>query len=217
MSLTSQYLLDCLESRKEGPFDFGTASVQRWWLDWIVGIAGGQHLVVRTDANNVGRIWGRAAGIRDLLDDFWCRYLLHEVPSIVARVQSLADLKTEHDPSDTVQYYFEQAMRCFAMGLPEASIALMRACLENALRDALPHAEGSQDLELLIKWAATTRMLDPAHVQMAHRIRLLGNRVMHRGTCTSDNAFEAATMLRAVVGSLYVIRPENLDPSGFAR
>ena len=217
MPTTSSYLLECLASRPEGPGGLSADPADRWWVDWVVAMAGGQHLVIRSYENNIGRIFAPKNSLRQLLDDFWCRYVLHEIPLIVERIQKLEELRTDRNPSETVRHYFEQAMRCFAIGLPEASVALMRACLEHALRDAVAHADGIQDLEALIRWAGHSRKLDAAHMQMANRVRILGNDVMHKGNCTSDNAFEAVTMLRAIIGALYGIDDDSFDPSEFSR
>ena len=61
------------------------------------------------------------------------------------------------------------------------------------------------------------RKLDAARMHMADRVRLLGNDVMHKESCASDDAFEAVTMLRAVVGALYDIVDNEWDPSDFSR
>lgn len=161
-------------------------------------------------------ILGPRAELRELLDDFWCRYLLKEVPSIVERVQKLETLTVEDAPSELVRLYFTQAMKCYAIGLPEASMALMRACLEHALRDALPHAEQTQKLEDLLKAAGYFRKLDNAHLHMAYRVKELGNRVMHKASCSSEEAFEAVTMLRAVLGALYGLVDDDWNPSDFS-
>ena len=198
MLRTSSYLLECLDSRPDAP-----RSALPGLAEWLGDLVTGQHLWIRSDDNRIGVISGPRNELGDVIDHFWCRDLLREVPSIVKRVQKLEDLKTEQSPSEIVQLYFGQAMRCLVTGMFEASCALTRACLEQALRDAVPQAEGIVDLEALIRWAGHSRKLDTAHMQMADTVRRLGNDVMHKRSCTEDQASEAAMMLRAVVGVLY--------------
>lgn len=95
-----------------------------------------------------------------------------------------------------VVYYLREATRCFLYGLLEASVALCRACLEEALKTKLyTSAQGIEmlmkepkkndrgrprgDLERLISAAAGIQLLDGPSRILADRIRNHGNTVMH--------------------------------------
>jgi hypothetical protein len=129
VSTTSSYSLECLASRRELPLVLDTDVTPSWFVEWIGGMAWGQYLAVTSEEDGGAgpAIVGSRIGLNELLNDFWSRHLLKEVPSIVERVQKLEVLGAQNAPSEVVQLYFMQAMKCFVMGLPEAGVSLTRA------------------------------------------------------------------------------------------
>jgi hypothetical protein len=123
--------------------------------------------------------------------------------------------------TEEVVFYLRQATRCFMYGLYESSVALCRACLEEALK-AKPYASGQGiealmkepkkteggrtrgELERLISAAAGVMILDGPSKMLAHRIRDHGNTVMHdRPLLKESEAKQDLDDLRTVVHSLF--------------
>jgi hypothetical protein len=152
---------------------------------------------------NDWRFTGPKEQLAIVLDDFLCRKLVSEIPKIVERVLKLEPIVTVEDPSDSVHVYFRQAMRCYALGIPLAAVALARACLEQALRERVPLASGLLKLDDLITAAGRFKKLDPAQLQLASDVRRVGNEVMHRGECNDEKAFTTILRVRALVEALY--------------
>jgi hypothetical protein len=124
-----------------------------------------------------------------------------------------------HAPEEAV-FYLREATRCFLYGLFEASVALCRACLEEAL-DARLHAsaqgiealmrepkqiDGKKrgKLEVLIGAGTAAKILDCPLKDSASRIQKLGNTVMHdRRLLSEDEARDDLRDLRTVLNSLF--------------
>ena len=76
--------------------------------------------------------------------------------------------------------------------------------MELALRETvkLPSTR-NLDLDGLITAAGLTKILEPAHLQMAREVQRTGNQVVHRQPCTDDQALDTIVNVRAVVEQLY--------------
>ena len=122
---------------------------------------------------------------------------------------------------DEVIFYLRQATRCFLYGLFEASVALARACVEEALKARLESCgagiaalmketkktakgESRGELERLISVAATIEILDGPSKFAAHRIRQHGNKVLHgRPLLEEASARQNLDDLRVVLDRLF--------------
>lgn len=113
-----------------------------------------------------------------------------------------------------------EATRAHLLGLHSACIALCRAAMERALVERLPPASvvaqkdkwpKRGDVENLINAATELQLLDQKLGDMAHRLRMRANKVLHGGA-TADDSFGAIFDTRLVVDRLFAV--EQHDPTG---
>ena len=78
----------------------------------------------------------------ELLDAKFCRELLRSVPKMIERTRSLSNLSPEVIPNGACLVYLKEAVRCYILGLSQASIALARAAVETALLQRDPNIPG---------------------------------------------------------------------------
>jgi hypothetical protein len=117
------------------------------------------------------------------LEEFYCRDLLKNVPSIVERTLKLKYLVLSGIPPSQFVYLVEAA-NCYIYGLSQAAVALARAAMEESLRDKLALSVGKKaakalDLEDIIKDLGRTKDLSRDRVTRAHNVRISGNKVLH--------------------------------------
>jgi len=139
-----------------------------------------------------------------LLDDYFCRKLLAEIPDMVQRLLRFDEIVVGQAPSETVQVYHRQAVRSYVFGLHQAAVALARAALEQALREQLPKVfSGLPTLDSLLDAAAKCRLVTVETLQTASDVQHAGNRVLHRRPCDSQESFDVLVKTRAVLEVLY--------------
>lgn len=204
---TSSYLRRCLDEpgEKDPPeivLRRSQESSSAW--DWFGRMLLYEHEGLHSVNDGFGPITGPVDERECILDDFLCRQFLRAVPAIVTRLTALERIVTEDEASDSVRMYFQEAVRCQVFGLPTASVALARACLEQALRETIPLAH-AQDLGLdsLINEALPTRALDKVHQKWARDVQNMGNRVLHNTACTDQEAQEVIVKVRSIAEMLY--------------
>jgi Domain of unknown function (DUF4145) len=126
-----------------------------------------------------------------LLDEFYCRDLLKEVPAIVGRTVKLSHL-TLSGISGSEFVYLREAAKCYIHGLPQAAVALARAALEDCLRKKFAKfwgkmAVAEKELKDLIDELARTKGLSREGRDWADKVREAGNAVLHaKGTDLPD-------------------------------
>ncbi len=208
MVTTSDYLRRCLEEPVGDDVPemvrLGTTlspDILRWLGNVIITQFSGVH-----HHGNATRI--RTDDPQDLpatVDDALSRLLIQRTPAMVKRLMQFDQLVTEDEFADEVAIYFQQAMLCYVFHLPTAAIALGRACLEQALLDALnPGLIGAQPtLDTLLNAASHSKKLSGGSLAMAGEVQRIGNRVMHRQPCTDEQALDALVKVREVVRALY--------------
>jgi hypothetical protein len=139
-----------------------------------------------------------------MLDDYFARHLVDEVPAIVARILRFEPVVVPDVPTGPANVYLREAVRCYVFGLNQGAVTLARAAIEQGLRERVPYAGRERwSLDELINAAARFKALDAAHLQMARDVQRWGNDVLHSKPCTSDVACEALTKARAVLESLF--------------
>lgn len=208
---TSEYLQDCLDHPHGHELPDGIRlRIERpsWVWDWL-----GEVVVAQYEAIHLGGGPVRSdepGGIEALLDDALCRKFVKEVPEMVRRLAVFERLALADEPAVGVRAFFREAVRCYVLGLSAASVALARACMEQALRETVPlqHA-ANLPLDSLISEALPTKVLDGPHYQWARQVQLIGNRVLHKEPCTDVDAQEVIVKVRSIIGMLYG-RVENL-------
>jgi hypothetical protein len=85
-----------------------------------------------------------------MLDEFYSKKLLAEIPGIVERAMMLSPLESQMNIPRQVNVYLEQATRAFVAGLWDGAVALARACLEAAFEDRIGYFIGRQARELKV-------------------------------------------------------------------
>lgn len=202
---TSKYLQDCLDHPHGNELPEGIRlRIERpsWVWDWLGEVVVAQYEAVHFGGGPVRS--DEPGGIEALLDDALCRKFVKEVPEMVRRLAAFERLAVDNEPTDSVRAFFQEAVRCHVLGLSAASVALARACMEQALRETipLPHAP-SLPLDSLITEALPTKTLDGPHYQWARQVQNIGNRVLHRESCTDVESQEVIVRVRSIIGMLY--------------
>ncbi len=104
---------------------------------------------------------------------------------------------------ESVLTYLRESTQCWLYGLHGASIALSRACLEDALKNSLHKHKERQTLGDLIAAAKQERILDGSLVEMAHSIRRAGNNLLHGETITETESRDALDYVRSITKQLF--------------
>jgi len=140
-----------------------------------------------------------------LLNEYYSKQLLAEIPSIVQRALLLRPLESATPVPRQVNVYLEQATRAFVASLWDGTVALVRACLEAALEDRIGEYIGHQqrDLKDWISDAERSRLMTKAQSTKARIIQRLGNMVLHDRSASDVDARESLTALREVLDELY--------------
>jgi hypothetical protein len=178
-------------------------------IDWYSELVESLEGFSRRDHEQVISFF-RKQGERDsarldrCFDEFFVRHFLGSVPRYVERLKRLSPLTPLRAPTPEIHVYLREATRCCVFGQWDASIALTRVALEQALkckiRERLKGLKdpSDDDLNCLINdHAGKLRLLDHPYLQMAHRVRRTANKVLHDGVKgTEDEAWEALASLK---------------------
>lgn len=141
------------------------------------------------------------------LDDYYVRKALKDAPKLVQRTLQLETIATQEIPLTDVTFYLQEATRCYIYGFWAASVALSRAALEQALKEAVTKASGSPTFEAklskLVESAQRLRLADPATLSLVDQVRMAGNRAVHNRASDQCEAWDTLTAMRAVILDLY--------------
>ena len=138
------------------------------------------------------------------VDELYCRELLKAIPNIVKRTLSLTHL-TLTGISGSEFVYLREAANCYILGLPQSAVALARAAVENALRKKLEKIFGKSavagaDFKVLIDdYGSRAKSLSRERRDLAHKVRIAGNDVLHQQNMGSANALEVIEAARMVI------------------
>ena len=143
--------------------------------------------------------------IEELLDDYFSRELVGDVPGCVDRVMQLSRLEASRIPSDITNGYLKEAVRTYVMGLPQACIALCRAALEQSLKENMTYQSKGHFVELrkLIDEAETAGVLDATTRRIAKDIARDANNVLHEKPTDLKKAKQMLIALRGVLQHVY--------------
>ncbi len=155
----------------------------------------------------VRQLHSRKNALEYSLDDHYSRYFLREVPKIVKRALKLEPLFIRKPIAERVEIYVREATRAYLFGLFQASIALARSALEESLKGHLradaPMLAQSDELLVLLRAAALSKLLNGALLQSAHDVRKAANAVLHGSRCGDMDAFEVLIKTRKVLDALH--------------
>jgi hypothetical protein len=139
-----------------------------------------------------------------LLDQLYCRERLREIPDVVDRTRKLA-LLTLSGISGESFVYLREAANCYILGLPQAAVALSRAAMEVPLRRAASKVFGDKAVAdtglftLIDDLAKRARLLSPDKSNLAHKVRIAADNVLHEQPTTAAEALAIVEAARVVI------------------
>lgn len=149
---------------------------------------------------------GRALPLQQLLDEFYTKRVLEDVPSYVRRTKQLEPLEVGASVPRQVNLYVEQASWSFVLGQWDAAVALSRACVEEVAEDTVGRHVGKAAKRELQEWileADRKRIWNSEQVKRAKAVQVLGNTVLHQRSATAEEAEQVVTAVRALVAQAY--------------
>jgi len=128
-----------------------------------------------------------------LLDDRFTRDVIANVSGYVSRTLRLSRLEASRIPSKATNVYVREAMRTYILGLPQASVALSRAALEQALKEILGY-QGEQGtrkrMNDLLEEAERAGVVDSVIRGTARELANEGNEVLHEKPTSLAKAYD---------------------------
>lgn len=143
--------------------------------------------------------------INNFLNERFTREVIDAVPGYVRRTMQLSRLEGARIPSKITNTYLREAVRTYVLGLPQASISLSRAALEQAIKENLGYQGSNTMVEMsqLLDEAETAQIIDKPLRKMVRDVANQGNNVLHQKPSTLDEAFEVLLKLRGILQDLY--------------
>jgi hypothetical protein len=100
--------------------------------------------------------------------------------------------------------YLRESTRCWLYGFHGASVALSRACLEDALKARLPAGDRTtSELKTLIDVANRRQLLDDCMAEVAHTVRKAANKFLHGQNITEKDSRETLDATRSIVEQIF--------------
>ncbi|TSA00236.1 MAG: DUF4145 domain-containing protein [Deltaproteobacteria bacterium] len=152
---------------------------------------------------------GNQNWIEDLYNAYLTREILEEIPIFVERIKHLESIKVNKMPNDKIRNYFVQASRCYMYGLYDATAVLSRSLLEFTLEEYLESPDfgdienGKGYLEKLIIIALRKNIISKEDKYVAHQIRKIGNKAVHKNSTTQMEACISIKNVVSLVSKVY--------------
>lgn len=143
--------------------------------------------------------------IEEQLDEILTRRMLGDMKKMVKRFGNLSRLETMTAPSETTAIYLKEAVRTYVNGLPQASAAMSRAALEQALKEK-PGVQGKSvfiKFQDLVTRAKDHKILDSLAEKQARNAAEMANDVLHRNVTDSPGALNILIEVRGVLQHVY--------------
>lgn len=143
--------------------------------------------------------------IGDLLDERFTRDVIDAVPGYVKRLLELSRLQGSAIPSKITNGYLREAVRTYIFGFSQASIALSRAALEQALKEELGHQSRKLFIEMkdLLDEAEGAGVIDGVIRKAARKIATEADDVLHEKPADLKKAYEVLLNLRGVLQHIF--------------
>jgi hypothetical protein len=143
--------------------------------------------------------------IENILNDHFTREVIDSVPGYVERTIQLSRLEASVPPSQVTSCYVREAIRTYILGLPQASVALSRAALEQALKERIGYQGSHTPVEMhdLLDEAETAGIIDRTVRKMAREVANEANQVLHEKPISLTRAYEVLVKLRGVLQHVY--------------
>ena len=122
-------------------------------------------------------------------------------------MMQLLRLEGSRLPSKTTNAYLQEAVRTYIFGFPQASVALSRAALEQALKESLALQLSGVFISFqeLLKEAGKWNILDGATEDMARDVANAGDEVMHERPSDLRRAAEVLAKVRGLLQHIYSV------------
>lgn len=143
--------------------------------------------------------------IESFLDDRFTRDAANAVPGYVRRIMQLSRVEGTSTPSRITNGYMQEAVRTYILGLPQASIALSRAALEQAIKEklGLQLSREFRTFQDLLKEARKWNILDDIMEKCAREVANAGDDVLHDRPADLRKALEVLDKLRGLFRHIY--------------
>jgi hypothetical protein len=139
------------------------------------------------------------------LDEHYTRQLIAGVAGYVERTMEFSRMEAERVPSEVTNTYLREAVRTYTFGLPQATVALSRAALEQALKETLGRQGSGEHIsfQYLVGQAETWGILDKTAARMARKLAKEGDDVLHEKPTDLKKAREVLVGIRGLVQQIY--------------
>ncbi len=147
--------------------------------------------------------------VKYFLDERFTQDVIDAVSGYVSRTMELSRLEGSRTPSKTTNSYLREAVRTYIFGFPQASVALCRAALEQALKESLGYQSSGTFLPMnqLLDEAENdpevAPVIDKYVRQMARKIANAADLVLHEKPTDLATAYEVLLLLRSVLQHIY--------------
>jgi hypothetical protein len=143
--------------------------------------------------------------IASFLDDRYTRDVVAAVPGYVRRTMELSHLESSRLPSKITNGYLREAVRTYISGLPQASVALCRAAMEQALKENIGYQGTGTFVKMddLLDEAETAGVIDRTMRRGAREIANAADDVLHEKPADLEKAYEVLIKLRGVLQHIY--------------
>ena len=121
------------------------------------------------------------------------------------RTLELSPLEAADTPSKVTNTYIREATRTYILGLPQASIALCRAALEQGLKERLGRQLSGEFIKFqdLLEEARRWHLLDGVTEQTARYVANAADDVLHEKPTEISKARDVLDQLRGVLQHIY--------------
>jgi hypothetical protein len=143
--------------------------------------------------------------IERLLDEHFTRNAIAEVRCYVRRTLDLSRLEGSRVPSKVTDAYLVEAARTYILGLPQASVALCRAALEQALKENIGYQGTPPFVRMneLLKKAEGAGIIDNTIRSAIREVADEANDVLHVKPTDLAKAYDVLVKVRGVLQHLY--------------
>ncbi len=143
--------------------------------------------------------------VRKFLDRRFTKELVNSVPEYVSRTLQLSRMSGTQIPSKITNAYLREAVRTYIVGLPQASVALSRAALEQALKEGIGYQSTNTFVEMrdLLQEAESAGVIDHANRVFSREVADAADDVLHEKPTTLKDALDVLTKMRGVLQFIF--------------
>jgi hypothetical protein len=139
------------------------------------------------------------------IDRVLSRQVLEEVPGMVKRLTRMSKLTALRIPSQQTGVYIREAARTYVYGFTQASAAMSRAALEQALKERLEYQGTGVFIAFqdLVDRAKEGKIIDNKMARAVRDTAKKANSVLHAEPIGEDGAFEVLIEVRGLLQQIY--------------